>query len=346
MSEMDEFKHIFFTEATELLVDMEERLLKLEEGSQDIDQLNAIFRCAHSIKGGSGAFGLDAIMRFTHKLEALLDCMRSGTLVPQRDSINVLLKSVDIVNQMLAAAQENRDVPAGFGDDVVAQLDHFAGGAGSTPAPLPIAPALPIVAPQTSDSLPSTSGKWHYVIQFKPHKHMLATGNEPLLILRELARLGDADVQADTNGIPSLTDFDPVCCYLGWTITLDTEAAEEAVKEVFEFVSDLAEITITAEEISAPSSSPMLEVAAEIPDEFAAAPVQSPPRTGVRSTRENGSRQRCSSPRCGQLYPRRYRENRPTGEHGRRARHYRGDAACTGAPFARGPVLGTRTRDG
>lgn len=73
MSEMDEVKQLFFTESTELLTDMEERLLKLEAGVHDKEQLNAIFRCAHSIKGCAGAFGLDHIAQFTHNMEALLD---------------------------------------------------------------------------------------------------------------------------------------------------------------------------------------------------------------------------------------------------------------------------------
>ena len=61
MSDMDEFKQTFFTECSELLLDMEDRLMNLDVGVHNADQLNAIFRCAHSIKGGSGAFGYNTL---------------------------------------------------------------------------------------------------------------------------------------------------------------------------------------------------------------------------------------------------------------------------------------------
>ena len=243
MNEMDEFKQVFFIEAAELMAEMEERLMKLDEGSQDIDQLNAIFRCAHSIKGGSGAFGLNTIMRFTHKLEALLDLMRSGALIPSRASIDALLKSVDIVNQMLAAAQENRTTPDGFGDDVVMQLEAFAGG-GAAPAAAMAAP-IAVAAPVAMQP------NFRYEITLKPHKHLLATGNEPLLLLRELAKLGHVTTTADFSAIPPVAQLDPLQCYLSWQIELLSPEAHETVQEVFEFVADEADITI-AQHATAP----------------------------------------------------------------------------------------------
>lgn len=242
-SEMEEFKQIFFTEAGELLAEMEERLLKLDEGSQDMDQLNAIFRCAHSIKGGAGAFGFDAIMRFTHKLEALLDAMRSGSIVPSRASIDVLLKAADIVTQMLGTAQQGSEPAAGFGNEVIAQLEAFT-VADATPE-------LPAAAPSASQPEPG-HGMVSYDITFQPTAHLLATGNEPLLILRELGRLGDIGITANLDGIPMLSGFDPHACYIGWRISLTTAADAQAIEDAFEFVRDLADITITCKELTPP----------------------------------------------------------------------------------------------
>ena len=70
------------------------------------ESLNAIFRCAHSIKGGSGAFGFDYITNFTHALEALLDAMREGKVPPTREAVDTLLKSVDVVTEMVEAAKQ------------------------------------------------------------------------------------------------------------------------------------------------------------------------------------------------------------------------------------------------
>ena len=71
-TDLERFKQSYITESLELLAEMEERLLELDPEAADNEQLNAIFRCAHSIKGGSGAFGLTYITNFTHVLEALL----------------------------------------------------------------------------------------------------------------------------------------------------------------------------------------------------------------------------------------------------------------------------------
>src|SRR3954467_14061158 len=114
MDEMDEIKQVFYAESAELLSDMEERLLKLDAGVHDKEQLNAIFRCAHSIKGGAGAFGLEHIARFTHVMEALLDVMREGKLLPTRASIDLLLKSADAVTQMLNGEKRGDACVAGF----------------------------------------------------------------------------------------------------------------------------------------------------------------------------------------------------------------------------------------
>jgi len=146
MDDMEELKQVFFTECAELLVDMEERLLKLDEGVTDKEQLNAIFRCAHSIKGGSGAFGFNAIMQFTHVLEALLDAMREGKLVPTRESIDILLKAADIVTRMLDSAREGKEVTADFGADVLVNLQRLTQGS----ALLPMAIATGVTVPSNS----------------------------------------------------------------------------------------------------------------------------------------------------------------------------------------------------
>src|SRR3954468_24471902 len=104
MNSLDQFKQTYITECFELLVEMEERLLALNVEAADNEALNAIFRCAHSIKGGSGAFGLDYITNFTHVLEALLDSMREGKIAASREVVDTLLKAADIVTQMVHAA--------------------------------------------------------------------------------------------------------------------------------------------------------------------------------------------------------------------------------------------------
>ncbi len=255
--DMHEFREIFFTECAELLSEMEGRLLKLDEGTQDTEQLNAIFRCAHSIKGGSGAFGLDAIMRFTHILEALLDSMRDGSLLPTRDAIDTLLKSVDIVTRMLAAAQEGTELSPDFGADVAAKLQGFTQGGRI---------ATPLTASAHPPLSPTASQRKSYDIKFIPQAGLFNTGNEPLLILRELAQLGQAEISADSSAVPAIDALNPTDCLMQWQIHLTGEITEAQILEVFEFVQDVAAISITQLDIE-----PALQSAAALPAKTQAA---------------------------------------------------------------------------
>lgn len=260
MEGMEEFKDIFFTECTELLTDMEARLLALGEGVTDTDALNAIFRCAHSIKGGSGAFGMSAIMNFTHVLEALLDLMRDGKFVPDRESIDVLLKSNDVVTQMLDMERRGEPVPQGFGAETAEILLALCEG-----RPIAASQAVDVIAehspvaqatesPAEAEQAPVAEGAEApaqdevkavcFDITFYPHPELFASGNEPVLILRELAGLGWLDVEVDVSRIPELDELDETRCYLGWKLVLFTESPREAVEEVFEFVQHISDITI------------------------------------------------------------------------------------------------------
>jgi Chemotaxis protein histidine kinase and related kinases len=106
---------------------MEEKLLGLDAQNPDLEELNAIFRCAHSIKGGSGAFGLDRITNFTHILEELLDKMREGKLDASSQVTDALLASVDIVTKMVEAAQNNIEAEEKIEDEVAQKLQEIAG---------------------------------------------------------------------------------------------------------------------------------------------------------------------------------------------------------------------------
>ena len=120
-----QFHQVFFEESFELLDVMESGLLDLGIGDPDLETINAIFRGAHSIKGGGGTFGFTAISEFTHVLETLLDEMRNGERSVTRESVDVLLAAVDILRSMLSAAQEGTDFDAAEAADVHARLEKL-----------------------------------------------------------------------------------------------------------------------------------------------------------------------------------------------------------------------------
>jgi len=242
MTDLDQFKQTYFTECFELLGEMEEGLMGLDVEAADMEQLNAIFRCAHSIKGGSGAFGFTYITNFTHVLEALLDSMREGKVGASREVVDTLLKAADIVTQMVQAAQNNITPPANLGDDIKIRLEKFSIGSITTQKHIEIPKA-------------EAEAERLWNIDFAPHEGLFLTGNEPLLILRELARMGNAEVTAYTAKVAEIAYLNPAACMMGWSIRLTTARPEAMIREVFEFVTDHADLKIEeTREITATAS--------------------------------------------------------------------------------------------
>ncbi|MDH3355366.1 MAG: Hpt domain-containing protein, partial [Chromatiales bacterium] len=103
---MSQFLQTFYEESSEGLEIMETGLLDLDVGSADNELINSIFRAAHSIKGGSATFGLSEVASFTHLMETLLDELRDGQREVTQGLVNILLKSVDCLTEMLANSQD------------------------------------------------------------------------------------------------------------------------------------------------------------------------------------------------------------------------------------------------
>ncbi len=102
-TDLEQFYEIFFEESSELLADMEACLLRLDVNSPVLEDLNAIFRAAHSIKGGAGTFGFTDMTEATHMLETLLDKLRKGELEVRSEMIDAFLRAGDVIREQLAA---------------------------------------------------------------------------------------------------------------------------------------------------------------------------------------------------------------------------------------------------
>lgn len=101
-TDLEQFYEIFFEESSELLADMETCLLRLDVNAPDLEDLNAIFRAAHSIKGGAGTFGFTDMTEMTHMLETLLDKLRKGELEVRSEMVDAFLKAGDVIKEQLA----------------------------------------------------------------------------------------------------------------------------------------------------------------------------------------------------------------------------------------------------
>ena len=110
--DISDFYQTFFDEADELLADMEQHLLDLAVDDPDAEQLNAIFRAAHSIKGGAGTFGFSVLQETTHLMENLLDEARRGEMTLSTDIINLFLETKDIMQEQLDAYKSSSEPDA------------------------------------------------------------------------------------------------------------------------------------------------------------------------------------------------------------------------------------------
>lgn len=235
--DISRFRETFFQEADEHLGVMESGLLHLE-GNPDPELLNAVFRGAHSIKGASGTFGFEAVARFTHAMEGLLDRMRSGAVEPSGPRIGLLLTSLDTLRRLLDAARTGTGEPAEM--ESTAQSLYAAQQAGDRHADPP--------APAEVQDRPAA--RWR--VRFCPPAEILRQGMDPVLVLRDLRRLGEVlSVEADLSRLPALASLEPDLCYLAWTVWLLADTSEVQIRDCFAFVEEDAAIEIQGESGSA-----------------------------------------------------------------------------------------------
>lgn len=250
--ELAQFKRTFFEECAELLADLDERLALMQEEPADDEALNAIFRAVHSIKAGAGAFGFMQLVEFAHRFEALLDHLRDGAISQTEHVVGVLIRAGDVLAAMVEAAHTEIALENGYGADVGADLDQLLseiGAEGTSEIR-----AADCIEPQES----SGDGKRQsYRIEFRPHTKLFQHGNDPLLLIRELKRLGDAEVNCDFSRLPNLTSLEPEDSYLSWSILLSTDKGEQDIREVFEFVEDDCDLSIG--QLAAPETSSTAE---------------------------------------------------------------------------------------
>ena len=236
-NDLKRFHATFFEESREGLEVMEAGLLDLEGGRGSADTINAVFRAAHSIKGGSATFGFTKVAELTHVLETLLDELRAGKRPLTTDAMDALLASVDVLRGLLKAAEQGVP-PADDGAGIVAQLNAVLTGKATIAVGAGAKPAAAAPKPKAPDQ---------FVIAFAPKPSMYMSGNDPLRIIRELAELGEMKVDCDLSGLPAFGDLDPPQSYLKWTLTLPGSASEAVIRDAFSWVEDECDLSINGD---------------------------------------------------------------------------------------------------
>jgi two-component system chemotaxis sensor kinase CheA len=272
---------MFYEEARELLISLEEGLVELERRKDDRAHLDRTFRAAHSIKGAAAMVGLPEIAEFTHGIEAVLERIRAHTLGVDADIITTLLEARDHLAAMVEA--DANGAPLSAPADLNARLASLLRDPSEKVAPTPSTPKAsspppapdptppPAPEPSRADTKPKArkprpraprkkkeepppasvavtmpgSGELvHYRIQLKPGPDVLRRGVNPLGVLDELRELGPTEVFTDADFVPPLDELDPERCYLVWRIEVQTTAARERLDDVFLFMADDSSVSM------------------------------------------------------------------------------------------------------
>jgi len=233
---IDEALPTFFAESAELLREMETDLLACTTAAPSPDDVNRIFRGAHTLKGSAGLFGFDNIVAFVHEIEACLDRIRLGKAVLDSQLASVLLECNDHVEKLLALASNGNAAPDG---ELLASGAKLLKSLG--------APAHETAAPKSAGAeaaAPSTSGTWLISLRFSPD--VLVAGMDPLGFLRYLNTFGSiTDLTIVDEALPPVADFDAQKCYLGFEFAFETDATRAKIEGAFDFVRDDCTLKLT-----------------------------------------------------------------------------------------------------
>ncbi len=209
----DDLLKEFINECREHLVTIETDLLTLEEGGADIDEplVNKVFRAAHSIKGGSGFFGLNNVKELSHKAETVLDMIRSRKMAPNSEVTNILLAAFDKLRELINSTETSDQ--ADIGDLLVALTglassylppDQKASLTNFVDLPAPCSSGK-ITLPQVDVDRARAAGLYIYWVDCDLIHDIEEKGQTVLSVFNTLSLVGDVlDCTVDFEGVGNL----------------------------------------------------------------------------------------------------------------------------------------------
>jgi len=235
----------FISESVEQTEAIETLLLELEEHPDDREMLDSLFRCAHTVKGSAGIFGLNKVVEFTHHVETLLDQMREGVIALGPQLSTLLLQCNDQIKFLVATAtdddadtEEQKEERA----DLVMQLRAL------TEPPAAQSAGAPMAAPAAAGSGTAPSST-HWNISARFGAEVFRNGMDPLSIARYLGGMGTVlGMHCSIEDVPSLVNLDPETCHLSFSMQLESNADRDQIIGAFSFVAEDCELDVSAPE--------------------------------------------------------------------------------------------------
>jgi two-component system, chemotaxis family, sensor kinase CheA len=225
----DKLTDTFLAEANELIIDIERCLLEVGRGSGDQENISAIFRAMHTLKGASGMFGYELVQRLTHNLENIYQDIRDGRRVLESEISDVTFKTLDQLRILLNGPSNNSE-PAGYNEvlEIVKAISADQSAAFT----------------DSHYASASRAEECTYYIRFTPHLNIIRNGTNPLYLVDDLLALGTGIALPFFNELPELHQLDAGNCYLGFEVILATDKGEEEIQTVFLFVEGNCEVHI------------------------------------------------------------------------------------------------------
>ncbi|MBW8328514.1 MAG: chemotaxis protein CheA [Thiobacillus sp.] len=302
--DMSQFYQVFFDEADELLAEMEKLLLALDVSEPDSEDLNAIFRAAHSIKGGAATFAFNDITEVTHMLESLLDRIRKGEMALTPEHVDAFLVSKDVLAMQMDGHHHGSSVDQTAVDSVCQRLKALSQGiVAESPAPATAAAASPEPAQPATAPVADADGNYRFRIELPevPQRDVDA-------LAAELGLLGTISQESLANKrvVFTLTtpeSQDNIVAICSFVLDPDdlkiTQAAAPGGAEPKQTVEDAGYGIFESEKAEAASQPAVATAASSKVEQPAAAPAAEARNYGRRATDKEGGSQESSSIRVG-----------------------------------------------
>lgn len=225
---VDKLKEIFKSEVDELIEDAEEVLVSLEKDVHNEELINEIFRIFHSIKGSAGVVGFDDMAHFAHGIENVLDRVRQGELKISKNLISLVLESIDILKNFIEFHFGGPQVNHAKIEKIESSLNRFKGVAEEKEFQM-----------EEKKEHKKVKKFRYYGLHLELRDDIFQRGQDPLLLIQELADLGSFDsIRSNVSRIPVLEEMEPFKSYIFYDMVLKTRRTIDEIRDVFIFVID------------------------------------------------------------------------------------------------------------
>jgi len=235
---MDRFQKKYIEEAQDLIISLETSLLLVEKEKENPELVEEVFRVMHSLKGGSSMFGFEKISDLTHNLESAYDIIRTEKIPITDELLDISFLAVDQLKQLLVQGNSLNAETAEKQKKMLENIQHVLEN-------LEVKDENQKNNAQTLTNISKINSQATFLIKFKPQDDIFDNGTNPLYILDELATDSRIKLFVNVSTLPELQALNETQCYTSWSIIISGKYTDEDIANIFIFIEDDAEISIT-----------------------------------------------------------------------------------------------------